>query len=439
MKTILISYIVIINLIGFFIMGIDKRRAICGRWRVPERTLFLITLLFGSIGIFIGMHIFHHKTKKLIFAIGVPLILVIQFLLSALLISWHSHQMSRPAQIVENELALIKNLDQDTIHDFVSYDTLLHSDFVTGTIDDEAAEAVSLFFQNFKYNVLQEQIDGDSATVSVNITNIDMEALAKDLCRELLKESVVVYPEENQKTIRDYYTLLRDTILENDYDTVVTTARFHLSLEESGWIIMADDTLEDELVSGFISCMNSPETLSPSESLSIHLDALKQLTADQWKEYLGIEDVFLTCNTDYYAQIDEEFVRQISSNFDYKIIKCSEEANTVTAVVRIKSIDMTHTLISYREKLLDYAASSRSIRDDAVTFSNETARLLLEALQETRETTSTDVDLSFTSQGGIWDIQFGPEFTNALMGNMEQAIDSFNAVTQEAMLIEPRY
>ena len=48
MKTLLIIYIIMINLIGFFIMGIDKRKARRGKWRVAERTLFTIALLFGS-------------------------------------------------------------------------------------------------------------------------------------------------------------------------------------------------------------------------------------------------------------------------------------------------------------------------------------------------------------------------------------------------------
>ena len=64
MKTLLIIYIIMINLIGFFIMGIDKRKARRGKWRVAERTLFTIALLFGSIGILTGMYVFRHKTDR---------------------------------------------------------------------------------------------------------------------------------------------------------------------------------------------------------------------------------------------------------------------------------------------------------------------------------------------------------------------------------------
>ena len=67
MKTILIVYLMLINLIGFAAMALDKRRAIRHKWRIPERTLFLIALLFGSIGVLTGMYVFRHKTKHLSF------------------------------------------------------------------------------------------------------------------------------------------------------------------------------------------------------------------------------------------------------------------------------------------------------------------------------------------------------------------------------------
>lgn len=195
MKTLLIIYIIMINLIGFFIMGIDKRKARRGKWRVAERTLFTIALLFGSIGILTGMYVFRHKTKHLTFSIGIPAIMVIQLFLIGLLFSWNTKRMGRPAQAVQNELDLIQKLDPDTIQSFVSYENLMNSHLASGVINQETADAVDLFFQNFTYNIHQEEIDGDTAIVSVNITNIDMRALARDLCRKILKESVAIYPE----------------------------------------------------------------------------------------------------------------------------------------------------------------------------------------------------------------------------------------------------
>lgn len=78
-KTLFI-YLTIINLIGFIVMLIDKSRAIHKEWRISEKTLLMISVFGGSIGIFAGMHVFRHKTKHLKFTIGVPLIFIIQII-----------------------------------------------------------------------------------------------------------------------------------------------------------------------------------------------------------------------------------------------------------------------------------------------------------------------------------------------------------------------
>lgn len=74
----IIIYFIIINLVGFFIMWLDKRKAIKGVWRIPEKTLFIITALGGGIGTIAGMYTFRHKTQKIAFIIGFPLITILE-------------------------------------------------------------------------------------------------------------------------------------------------------------------------------------------------------------------------------------------------------------------------------------------------------------------------------------------------------------------------
>ncbi len=83
--TYLIAYIVLVNIIGFALMGIDKRKARKNAFRVPEATLFAMAVIGGSLGSFLGMHLFRHKTKHLSFIIGMPAILVIQIVIGILL------------------------------------------------------------------------------------------------------------------------------------------------------------------------------------------------------------------------------------------------------------------------------------------------------------------------------------------------------------------
>ena len=74
----IIIYFIVINIIGFFIMWLDKRKAIKGSWRIPEKTLFIITALGGGIGTIAGMYTFRHKTQKIQFVIGFPFITILE-------------------------------------------------------------------------------------------------------------------------------------------------------------------------------------------------------------------------------------------------------------------------------------------------------------------------------------------------------------------------
>lgn len=73
------DYLIIINVIAFIIMFIDKRSAVNHKWRIPEFRLFLYALLFGAFGIWFGMYILRHKTKHKKFVIGIPAIMAVQF------------------------------------------------------------------------------------------------------------------------------------------------------------------------------------------------------------------------------------------------------------------------------------------------------------------------------------------------------------------------
>jgi Predicted membrane protein len=74
----IIGYLVILNVVGLFSMWLDKRKAIQQKWRIKEATLLTIALLGGSIGSWIGMRVFRHKTKHMSFLLGIPVILFLQ-------------------------------------------------------------------------------------------------------------------------------------------------------------------------------------------------------------------------------------------------------------------------------------------------------------------------------------------------------------------------
>lgn len=76
-----ILYLLVVNIAGFAMMGIDKKRAIRGAWRISEASLFLTALIGGSLGCIMGMEHFRHKTKHWYFKYGMPAILLLQILI----------------------------------------------------------------------------------------------------------------------------------------------------------------------------------------------------------------------------------------------------------------------------------------------------------------------------------------------------------------------
>ena len=84
MVPLLLFYLVTINALGFLIMLADKEKAKTRLWRIPEATLLTVAALGGSIGCLAGMKVFHHKTRKPKFYIGIPVILALQLILGVI-------------------------------------------------------------------------------------------------------------------------------------------------------------------------------------------------------------------------------------------------------------------------------------------------------------------------------------------------------------------
>ena len=74
-------YLVLINVVAFASMGIDKYKAKHKKWRIQEKTLFFLAIIGGSVGALYGMHLFRHKTKHKSFMFGMPAILIAQILI----------------------------------------------------------------------------------------------------------------------------------------------------------------------------------------------------------------------------------------------------------------------------------------------------------------------------------------------------------------------
>lgn len=81
---VVMAVLIVMNLVSFALMGIDKRRAQRGAWRISEKALFLTTACFGGLGGFLGMKVFHHKTRHWYFRVFFPVLLVVQIVILAI-------------------------------------------------------------------------------------------------------------------------------------------------------------------------------------------------------------------------------------------------------------------------------------------------------------------------------------------------------------------
>ena len=83
----LLLYLAAINIVAFFLYGIDKWKARHDKWRVTEARLIAVALLGGSVGALLGMKVWHHKTQHKKFSFGLPFILILQ--IAAVVIIFH--------------------------------------------------------------------------------------------------------------------------------------------------------------------------------------------------------------------------------------------------------------------------------------------------------------------------------------------------------------
>lgn len=87
MCQIIVGYLILINIIGLAVVFMDKQRAKKGYWRIKESTLLFTAAIGGSLGVLVSMKIFHHKTKKPKFYIGIPFIIILQAIMTYIIMN----------------------------------------------------------------------------------------------------------------------------------------------------------------------------------------------------------------------------------------------------------------------------------------------------------------------------------------------------------------
>lgn len=330
-----------------------------------------------------------------------------------------------PEKAVRQEMDLIQKLDESAIKSFVSYEDIRLSHSAPLEIGAETTEAVKLFFKNFKYKIRSSSVSDDktTATVELDITNLDAKQLAKDLCRAMIRDSVTQEGSSQPEGLASSFALMKECLENNTYPLVTTSATVRLSNVNGVWVIQENVELEDALAGGLVSYLRDPYLLSPTEVLECTLEPFSGFSAEEWKNYLKLEDVFST-GSSLASRMDESVAEQIAEFFSYRIESVTEDNDTASASVTITSLDLPEIISQCRSSLLEYAQTTESIRATDEEISQKAAEYLLAALESNTQSTESTVSIALVNNGYTWEALLNETFSDALLGGMDGALEN---------------
>lgn len=316
---------------------------------------------------------------------------------------------------ISPEHAVRETLDQITAIDSGTISILLDENETTRLSDARAADTLQKLFEHFSYRITGSSISGDSAQVSVKITNIDMKKLAKDVREEQIRRGASAAPSLTQ--IDRFLSL-------GGYGTVSEEGQIRLIRNRKNWTIVQDENLKKLLTGSLAEDLADPDLLSAREVLQAYLDSFSSYTEKNWSSYFGQNDIFRTY-APLYPDIDTAFLNKIRDSYSARISRVDVKGAEASAPVTITSIDMKKVLDVYAKSLVSYAHTVEAITDDPATLSNTSAKALLDALNSVSDTASTSVTFTLRHTASGWQIFDTTGLTNALLGDMSGALGSF--------------
>lgn len=334
-----------------------------------------------------------------------------------------------PEKAVRQELELIKKLDDTTVETFLTYESSHLTGSDTAEITEEATEAVKLFFQDFKYRIRSSSVSDDetSASVVVDITNLDARALAKDLCRLMISRSTFLESREDfRNSLAFSFALMKECLESHTYEQVTSSVTVPLTRQDDLWQVQNTAELQDQLAGGLASSLADPYLLAPEEVLDIRLAPFCDFTGEDWISYLNIHDIF-HLGTDLSSQIDAALAEQIASYFNYEILSSTQDQDTAAVTVRITSLDLESVISQCRMSLLDYAGTTESIRATDEELNQKTSEILLNALVSNQSSGEKEVSITMINNGYTWETALNDSFADALLGGISEAIGQLAA------------
>ena len=340
--------------------------------------------------------------------------------------------------VITNELNLLKNLDSDTTQKYVSYKELFPDTTQEIELSKEVKEVFSLFFRDFDYKIRNVDVDNDKkeANVSLQLSTLDARTLAEDYAQISLETAILKAAasdtsatEETTDSLEERYVLLDSLLKKNKYETVTRDCTMTLrntGADHDEWEIQKSHSLENDLVGGLISYLSDNDLLSPEETLTIYLNTLKSMNTEQMGDYLGIESLLNTSDSDKNS-IASALVEQVHQNFDFKITGCEEQGYTATISTEITTFDSSAILNTFSEEQDAYLSSADAVIDGSEKRYLKTLEMLLNDIKNNTATITSTADFHLTNDGVSWKL----DDSNTTIGNAIFGTLSNSPVSEE--------
>lgn len=344
---------------------------------------------------------------------------------------------TKAERAVAANLNSLKNLDTDTIRQYMSDETYASSGKNKEEITDLPDEAIDVFKEFAKYlnyKIISSTDSETKAAVKVSITTIDTEVLLKDYYKEVLTYNIsntlsggkTEDVTETDPTIL-YYAFLLELMQNNTYDTTTQTATILLTNEAGDWVINPTQELENILMGNFAENAAKPNPLTPAETVDCYFGVLKEMSTTDFLSYLGISNLFFM-EMDSSSEIDLALAEQVLSCFDYTIVNMDIGATTAVVTVDLTTFSWEGIFSHYTDYLLAYSATSDAITDSAEKRSATLSQALLKIIQSNKDTIITTVSMPLSNSDGMWHMEYTSDLTGGLFGNLNEAPAAFDAI-----------
>ena len=360
--------------------------------------------------------------------LALPILLLIA---AVCIITWYVRR-DTPGRTVRNTMKQISSLDESAILQIAS----------SGEGEDSSAalEALNLFFRDFSCKVLSVSQDKNTASVRVRVTTPDARSLASDIRLSLLQDAgpqFTAEPQETAAAVQDtaslqgssqqdrVYSLMQQCLSKKEYAQTETEGTVSLKKTEDGWTIMQSPSLSSLLLGGFPEALSDPWLLSPDAVLTVFLERLHELTAEEWADLFDVHDLFSTYAADP-SVIDLGFLTRAREAFAWSDLKAETSGSHADVSLTVTGTDTGAILRSYKEKLASYGQTVDAVSDDSYEVSSKSSSLLLEAIEENEAVSTYPVTVSMDHDGSGWVITDSTQLTDALFGGMSAAVEEFS-------------